>query len=87
MRKCEPIISLVTRNFDENEIYLIKDNLKLTNIFQNNTDFIKAVNLVEKSIKNKEIICILGDYDVDGSVATSLFNIFLNLVHFGKLKF
>ncbi len=68
---------IVTRNFDENEIYLIKDNLRLTNIFQNNTDFIKAVKLVEKSIKNKEIICILGDYDVDGSVATSLFSIFL----------
>ena len=68
---------VVTRNFDKNEIYLIKDNLKLANIFQNNTDFIKAVKLVEKSIKNRENICILGDYDVDGSVATSLFAIFL----------
>ena len=73
---------VVTRNFDENEIYLIKDNIKLTNIFQNNTDFIKAVKLVEKSIKNKEIICILGDYDVDGSVATSLFAIFLKSLNY-----
>ena len=27
---------------------------------------------VEKSIKNRENICILGDYDVDGSASTSL---------------
>ena len=71
---------IVTRNFDEREIHLIENDLRLSNIFQNNTDFIEAVHLVEKLMKKKEIICILGDYDVDGSVATSLFiNFFKSL--------
>ena len=63
---------LISRNFDEFEIFLIKNDLKLKNIFQNNEDFNKAVMLVETSIKKKEKVCILGDYDVDGSVSTSL---------------
>ena len=37
---------------------------------------------MEKTIKNKDNICILGDYDVDGSISTSLFvNLFKNLNH------
>ncbi len=68
---------IVSRNFDKNEIYLIENHLKLTNIFQNNPDFIKSIELLETSIRNKENICILGDYDVDGSAATSLIVNFL----------
>jgi len=64
---------IVSRNFDENEIFLMENDLKLSNIFKNNVDFIESINLTIDSIKNKENICILGDYDVDGSVATSLF--------------
>ena len=30
---------IVSRNYDENEIYLIKNELKLPNVFQNNLDF------------------------------------------------
>ena len=71
---------IVSRNFDENEIYLIENNLNLSNIFKNNLDFIDAVNLVLYTLKNKEKICIVGDYDVDGSAATSLFvNFFQSL--------
>ena len=73
---------IVSRNFDENEIYLIENNLNLLNIFKNNSDFINAVKLVLHTLKNKEKICILGDYDVDGSAATSLFvNFFQSLNH------
>ncbi len=68
---------IVSRDFDEYEIHLINNNLKLRNIFQKNLDFINSVELVEKTIKKGEKICILGDYDVDGSAATSLFNLFL----------
>ncbi len=67
---------IVSRNFDKNEIHLIKNDLELTNIFQNNPDFINSVKLIEKVMKNKGLICVLGDYDVDGSVATSLFSKF-----------
>tara|TARA_Y100000996_G_C22540611_1_gene649907 strand:- start:41 stop:1735 length:1695 start_codon:yes stop_codon:yes gene_type:complete len=71
---------IISRNFDENEIHLIENDLVLSNIFQNNLDFINSVELVCRLMKNKENICILGDYDVDGSVATSLFvNFFKNL--------
>ena len=63
---------IVSRNFDENEIHLIKNNLELKNIFQHTPDFTESVKFVEKIILNKENICIVGDYDVDGSASTSL---------------
>jgi len=63
---------IVSRNFDKKEIHLIDNDLNLLNDFHKNQDFIKSVELVEFSIKNRENICILGDYDVDGSVSTSL---------------
>ena len=73
---------IVSRNFDLNEIHLIKNELDLKNIFENNLDFIKSVKLLQKSINNKENVCILGDYDVDGSAATSLFvRLFESLKH------
>ena len=76
---------VVSRNFNENEIYSISNRLKLLNVFQGNKDFIKSVELVEIAIKNKENICILGDYDVDGSVSVTLLKKFfenINHPHF-----
>ena len=61
-----------TRKFDETELNSIDNNLNLNNVFLKNEDFVKSIKLVLDSINNKEIICILGDYDVDGSAATSL---------------
>ena len=63
---------IVSRKFNENEIYLIENKLSLSNVFLNNQDFSKSVELIKSTIKNKENICILGDYDVDGSAATTL---------------
>ncbi len=63
---------IVSRKFNENEIYLIENQLSLSNVFLNNQDFTKSVELIKSTIKNKENICILGDYDVDGSAATTL---------------
>ena len=45
----------------------------MNNVFLNNDDFKKSINLVIDTINNKQKVCILGDYDVDGSAATSLF--------------
>ncbi|MDC0215674.1 single-stranded-DNA-specific exonuclease RecJ [Candidatus Pelagibacter sp.] len=64
---------IISRNFDENEIYSINNNLDLNNVFINNKDFLEGIDLVSNAINRKENICILGDYDVDGSCATSLF--------------
>ena len=73
---------IISRNFDENEIYLIENDLKFSNIFQNNNDFIHAVELTLNSINKKEKICVIGDYDVDGSVSTALLvRFFENIKH------
>ena len=64
---------IVLRKFDETELNSIDNHLGLNNVFLKNNDFDKSIELVTNSIKNQEKICILGDYDVDGSAATSLF--------------
>ena len=63
---------IITREFDKTEIYTINNDLDLTNVFTKNSDFSDSVELISITINNKEKICILGDYDVDGSAATSL---------------
>ena len=62
----------LSRKFDQTELNTINNDLYLNNVFLKNSDFDNSIDLVVKSINNKEKICILGDYDVDGSVATSL---------------
>ena len=64
---------IISRKFDDAEINTIDNDLKLYNVFLKNDDFKKSIRLLTNSINNKENICILGDYDVDGSAATSLF--------------
>ena len=71
---------LTTRKFDQIELNTLNHNLNLNNIFFKNLDFKKSIQLVINSIYNKEYICILGDYDVDGSAATSLFIRFLESI-------
>ena len=72
---------IISRKFDDNEIATINTDLVLNNVFLNNRDFKKSIKLVVNSINNKEKICILGDYDVDGSAATSLFVKFLEAIN------
>ena len=62
-----------SRKFDETELSTINNNLHLNNVFLKNDDFEKSIMLVMDTINNNENVCILGDYDVDGSAATSLF--------------
>jgi single-stranded-DNA-specific exonuclease len=64
---------IISRKFDDYEIATINTNLYLNNVFLNNEDFNQSIKLVVNCINNNEKICILGDYDVDGSAATSLF--------------
>ena len=63
---------IISRKFDQTEIFSIYNDLDLTNVFSNNDDFNNAIDLFSSTIKNNEKVCILGDYDVDGSAATSL---------------
>ena len=72
---------IITRKFDQTEIYSIDNELDLTNVFKKNSDFIESINLFSIAIENKEKICILGDYDVDGSAATSLIVRYLDSIN------
>ena len=63
---------LISRNFDENEIYSINNTVELSNPFLNNSDFEECYKTLEEIIINKGNIQIIGDYDVDGIVSTSL---------------
>ena len=80
--KFNDIISklIISRNFDINEINSIKNSFPIINDFTKNKDFINAASLLEKCINNKELICIFGDYDVDGTASTSLFAKFFNYI-------
>ena len=71
---------IITRKFEDDEIETINTDLDLNNVFLNNEDFNQSINLVVNCINNNEKICILGDYDVDGSAATSLFVKFLESI-------
>ncbi len=63
---------IIAKKFNKEEIYQIDNHINLINPFLKNDDFIKAANLLKNTINKDEKICIIGDYDVDGCVATSL---------------
>ena len=63
---------IVSKNFNNEELYSINNNLELKNPFTKKKDFLKAVELFDNSIQNNEHICIIGDYDVDGCTSTAL---------------
>ena len=69
---------IISRNFDETELYSINNDINLNNVFLKNKDFEKSIQIIIDVIKKKEKVCILGDYDVDGSVATSLLKRFFD---------
>jgi len=72
---------IISRKFDDDEIATINTDLDLKNVFLNNEDFNLSIKIVINCINNNEKICILGDYDVDGSAATSLFVKFLESIN------
>ena len=72
---------IISRNYDASEIFSINNSQKLTNIFKDDHDYQKASLILLNSIKNNENICILGDYDVDGSCATSLLVRYFNHIN------
>ena len=76
---------IILNNFDQEEIYSINNDLDYSNPFKNNQDFSNAIKLLDQSIINNDKIAIIGDYDVDGCISTSLFVKLLkdlNIPHF-----
>src|SRR6056300_257406 len=68
---------ILSRNYSKEEIYLIKNKIDLNNPFHNTKDFLLACELLKKNLKNQNKILIIGDYDVDGCMSTSLLVNFL----------
>lgn len=83
-KKFSEIVSklIISNNFDELEINTIKEKIPFQNPFKNSDDFIQASTILEDSINNNDKIIILGDYDVDGCVSTSLLVNFLNELNY-----
>ena len=69
---------VLLNKFDSEEIYCLKNNLELKNPFLHTLDFNIAVEQLSETINENKKICIIGDYDVDGCVSTSLFVLLLN---------
>ena len=63
---------IISRNFDLDEIHSIENISTISNDFNKDEDFIKGASLLENCIKNNQLVCIFGDYDVDGTASTSL---------------
>ena len=72
---------LVSRYFSETEIYSIKNDINFTNPFFENKDFLIGCELLKNKILKKNNILIIGDYDVDGCVSTSLIINFLKKIN------
>jgi len=73
---------IIYRNFDETEIYTIKNDVNLLNPFLNNYDYKECFKTLEEVIVNNGKIQIIGDYDVDGIVSTSLFIKFFQFIKY-----
>ena len=69
---------VLSRNFTENEIYSINNNVNFSNPFYYKDDFLNCCKILKKHIKKKNKILVIGDYDVDGCVSTSLLIFFLS---------
>ncbi len=75
---------VVDRNFTSKEIYSLDNDVEFSNPFFNNKDFIIATEILKKNIEDRNNILVIGDYDVDGCVSTSLIINFLNKFNIDK---
>ena len=68
---------ILSRNYTSEEIHLINNRIELKNPFCNTKDFLQGCELLNKNLNRQNKILIIGDYDVDGCMSTSLFVNFL----------
>jgi single-stranded-DNA-specific exonuclease len=65
----------LSRNYIDQDFFLINNEIKLHNPFLKTKDFLLGCELLKNNIENHNNILIIGDYDVDGCMSTSiLFN-------------
>ncbi len=68
---------IVSRNYNDEEIYSINETINFANPFIKNNDFYLSSKILKKNIEKKHKILVIGDYDVDGCISTSIFAYFL----------
>lgn len=73
---------ILLRNFNKEEIFTINNKIKLINPFFKIKDFENSYKALKETIEKKGKILIIGDYDVDGIVSTSLFIKFLKILNY-----
>ena len=75
---------IITNNFDNEEIHSIINKVDIINPFFKKKDFHLGKKILKKSIQDKEKIIIIGDYDVDGCISTSLMVNFLDSINYNN---
>ena len=73
---------ILLRNFNKEEIFAINNKINLINPFLKIENFNTSYITLKKTIVKIGKILIIGDYDVDGIVSTSLFIKFLNILNY-----
>ena len=73
---------ILLRNFNKEEIFTINNKIKLINPFFKIKDFENSYKTLKETIEKKGKILVIGDYDVDGIVSTSLFIKFLKILNY-----
>ena len=68
---------VVSRNFSDDEIYSINNRVNFKNPFLRTEDFLSGCSLLKRHIVKKNNLLVIGDYDVDGCISTSLMVEFL----------
>jgi len=68
----------LSRNYTNQDFFLINNEIKFNNPFLKTKDFLLGCELLKNNIENENNILIIGDYDVDGCMSTSIFFNFLN---------
>src|SRR5210317_1372752 len=67
----------LTRNYTDEDFFLINNEIQFNNPFLKTKDFLLGCELLKNNIENDNNILIIGDYDVDGCMSTSIFFNFL----------
>ena len=67
----------LSKNYTKQDFFLINNEIKLNNPFLKTDDFLLGCEILNKNIENQNNILIIGDYDVDGCMSTSIFFNFL----------
>ena len=70
-----------SRYFSDTEIYSIKNDINFNNPFYKNNDFLETCKILKDNIDKDNKVLIIGDYDVDGCVSTSLMVNFLKKIN------